>query len=57
MKLLSRTIKDGRVILLIHKYLKVWVVVEYTFKETGGGVPQGGPLSPLDWEVGELTNN
>lgn len=46
-EILSRTIKDGRVISLIHKYLGAGVVVKHTFKETGIGVPQGGPLSPL----------
>ena len=46
-EILSRTIKDGRVISLIHKFLKAGVVVNHTFKETGVGVPQGGPLSPL----------
>jgi RNA-directed DNA polymerase len=46
-EILSRTIKDGRVISLIHKYLKAGVVIKNTFKETGVGVPQGGPLSPL----------
>lgn len=46
-EILSRTIKDGRVISLIHKYLKAGVVINHTFKETGVGVPQGGPLSPL----------
>jgi len=46
-EILSRTIKDGRVISLIHKYLRVGVVEHNTFKETGVGVPQGGPLSPL----------
>jgi RNA-directed DNA polymerase len=46
-EILSRTIKDGRVISLIHKYLKAGVVIKHTFKETGVGVPQGGPLSPL----------
>lgn len=46
-EILSRTIRDGRVISLIHKYLKAGVVVKHTFKETGVGVPQGGPLSPL----------
>ena len=46
-EVLSRTIKDGRVISLIHKYLKAGVIVKNTFKETGVGVPQGGPLSPL----------
>ena len=46
-EILSKTIKDGRVISLIHKYLKAGVVINHTFKETGVGVPQGGPLSPL----------
>ena len=46
-EILSRTIKDGRVISLIHKFLKAGVIERHTFKETGIGVPQGGPLSPL----------
>jgi len=46
-EILSRTIKDGRVISLIHKFLRAGVVERHTFKETGVGVPQGGPLSPL----------
>jgi len=46
-EVLSRTIKDGRVISLIHKYLRAGVVVNHTFKATGVGTPQGGPLSPL----------
>lgn len=46
-EVLSRTIKDARVISLIHKFLKAGVVERHTFKETGVGVPQGGPLSPL----------
>ena len=46
-EVLSRTIKDGRVISLIHKFLQAGVIEEHTFKETGTGVPQGGPLSPL----------
>ena len=46
-EVLSRTIKDGRVISLIHKYLKAGVVVRHKFEETEIGVPQGGPLSPL----------
>jgi group II intron reverse transcriptase/maturase len=46
-EVVSRTIKDGRVISLIHKFLKAGVVERHTFKETGVGVPQGGPLSPL----------
>jgi len=46
-EVLSRTIKDGRVIALIHKFLRAGAVERHTFKETGVGVPQGGPLSPL----------
>jgi group II intron reverse transcriptase/maturase len=46
-EVLSRTIKDGRVISLIHKFLRAGVIERHTFKETGVGVPQGGPLSPL----------
>jgi group II intron reverse transcriptase/maturase len=57
---LSRNIKDGGVISLIHRYLKAGVVVCGRFEETELGVPQGGPLSPLcaniilnelDWEL------
>ncbi len=46
-EVLSRTIKDGRVISLIHKYLDAGVVEKGVFAETKIGVPQGGPLSPL----------
>lgn len=46
-EILSRTIKDGRVISLIHKYLNAGVVVRNKFEPTEVGVPQGGPLSPL----------
>ena len=46
-EILSRTVKDGRVVSLIHKYLKAGVVVCNKFEETNVGVPQGGPLSPL----------
>ena len=47
MEVLSRTVQDGRVISLIHKYLNAGVVVQNKFEETKVGVPQGGPLSPL----------
>jgi group II intron reverse transcriptase/maturase len=59
-EVLSRTIKDGRVISLIHKYLNAGVVEKGMFARTDIGVPQGGPLSPLlsnimlnelDWEL------
>jgi group II intron reverse transcriptase/maturase len=46
-EILSRTVKDGRVVSLIHKYLNAGVVVEHKFEKTESGVPQGGPLSPL----------
>lgn len=46
-EVLSRTIGDGRVISLIHKYLRAGVVIRHKFEETETGVPQGGPLSPL----------
>jgi len=46
-EILSRTIKDGRVISLIHKYLNAGVMVGGKFEPTKLGVPQGGPLSPL----------
>jgi group II intron reverse transcriptase/maturase len=59
-EVLSRRIKDGRVISLIHKYLNAGVVEKGMFARTDVGVPQGGPLSPLlsnimlnelDWEL------
>ena len=46
-EILSRTIKDGRVISLIHKYLKSGVLVRGMFQSSEEGTPQGGPLSPL----------
>lgn len=46
-EVLSRTVKDGRVISLIHKYLNAGVMGDGGFHATPEGVPQGGPLSPL----------
>jgi group II intron reverse transcriptase/maturase len=46
-QVLSQDINDGRVISLIHKYLRAGVVVRNKWEETEAGVPQGGPLSPL----------
>lgn len=46
-EVMSRTIKDGRVISLIHKYMNAGVVSKGLFEKTEVGVPQGGPLSPL----------
>ena len=46
-QILSETIGDGRVISLIHKFLRAGVMVGGMFEESSEGVPQGGPLSPL----------
>lgn len=46
-QILSETIKDGRVISLIHKFLGAGVMVNGLVEESLEGVPQGGPLSPL----------
>lgn len=46
-EVLTRTIKDGRVISLIHKFLNAGVMEDGGFHSTEEGVPQGGPLSPL----------
>ena len=46
-EVLSRTIKDGRVISLIHKYLNAGVIANGMFERIEIGMPQGGPLSPL----------
>ena len=46
-EVMSRTIKDGRVISLIHRYLQAGVIVANKFELSSTGVPQGGPLSPL----------
>ena len=46
-EVLSRTVKDGRVISLIHKYMNAGVVANGLFERTEVGVPQGGSVSPL----------
>ena len=46
-EVLSRTIKDERVISPIHKYLNAGVISRGIFEKTEVGMPQGGPLSPL----------
>ncbi|HLP34485.1 MAG TPA: group II intron reverse transcriptase/maturase [Amoebophilaceae bacterium] len=46
-EVLSRTIKDGRVVSLIHKYLRAGVMTKGNYEDTAMGVPQGGNLSPL----------
>lgn len=47
MEILSKDIKDGRVLSLIHRYLRAGAVEWGKFEDTEIGVPQGGPLSPL----------
>jgi RNA-directed DNA polymerase len=46
-EVLSRKVKDGRVISLIHKYLNAGVIARQRYEPSEQGVPQGGPLSPL----------
>ena len=46
-QILSETIRDGRVISLIHRFLRAGVMVGGMFEDSQEGVPQGGPLSPL----------
>ena len=46
-EVLSRTIKDGRVVSLIHRYLNAGVQIGISYESSELGVPQGGPLSPL----------
>lgn len=46
-ELLSHKINDGRLISLIHKYLRAGVEINGRITVTTEGVPQGGPLSPL----------
>jgi len=46
-EVLSRKVKDGRVVSLIHKYLNADVMKDGRLEATKEGMPQGGPLSPL----------
>lgn len=46
-EILSRTIKDGRVISLIHKYMRTGAIIDRKFEDTKVGLAQGGNLSPL----------
>lgn len=46
-EVLSHTIKDGRVISLIHRYLNAGVIHGGCYEPSQLGVPQGGPLSPI----------
>lgn len=46
-EILSRTVKDGRVVSLIHKYLTAGAMDKGRFEETEEGLVQGGSISPL----------
>lgn len=46
-ELLSKTIKDGRVVSLVHKYLQAGAMNKGKFEETELGLVQGGNISPL----------
>jgi RNA-directed DNA polymerase len=47
MFLLTKEIKDSRVLRLIRKFLKDVIVKNGTLEQTNVGVPQGAPLSPI----------
>ena len=46
-QVLSEKVKDGRVVSLIHRFLRAGVVVDGTYQKTEVGCPQGGNLSPI----------
>ena len=46
-EILSHTVKDGRVVSLIHKYLRSGVMNKGLFEASEEGILQGGPLSLL----------
>ena len=47
MQVLSDTIKDGRVILLIHRFFRAKIYEDGKYTRLTCGMPQGGPLSPV----------
>ena len=47
MEILSRTIKDNRVLSLIQRFLNAGIMDKGMFIKSDIGVPQGGPISPL----------
>jgi retron-type reverse transcriptase len=46
-EVLSRTDSNGRVVLLIHNYLRAGIIADGQYEDTPTGVPQGGNISPL----------
>ena len=53
-EVLSRTIKDGRVISLIHKYLNAGVIANGMFERTEIGMPQGKLFLKVNREKTEV---
>lgn len=49
-EVLSRTVKDGRVVSLIHKYLNAGVLQNGFFEKTEEGVPTGWTVKPIVWK-------
>ena len=47
MQVLSDTIKDGRVILLIHRFFRAKIYEDGKYTKPTCGMPQGRPLSPV----------
>lgn len=47
LQVLSETIKDGRVISLVHKFLRAKIMDEGKVTTPTIGTPQGGPVSPV----------
>jgi group II intron reverse transcriptase/maturase len=46
-KIISKKIKDTRIIKLIYKFLKAGYMQDWQYHKTYSGVPQGGIISPL----------
>jgi len=46
-QVLSEKVKDGKVVSLIHRFLRAGVVVDGVYQKTDIGCPQGGNLSPI----------
>jgi RNA-directed DNA polymerase len=46
-QVLGEKVKDGRVVSLVHRFLRAGVVVDGMYQKTEQGCPQGGNLSPV----------
>ena len=47
LEMISQTIKDGRVISLLYRFMKAGVMENGAVARSESGIPQGGPLSPI----------